>query len=294
MKDFKSGFVNIIGRPNAGKSTLLNLLIGEKLAAITSKAQTTRRRILGINSDEKKQIIYSDTPGIVKDPQYKLHNWMNAQIEGALQDADIIIYLTNEREKPEETSFFKKIQSAKIPVCIALNKCDLLNQEQILIEQNKWNQLLPHAAFFAISSLKNMQIDVLKKYIDNNLPVHPPYFDMDELTDATERFIASEFIRAEILKLYKQEIPYSVEVMVQAFEEKQNITVIKAMIFTERESHKNIIIGNKGASIKKLGMQARKEIEAWHGRKVFLELFIKVKEGWKDDDRSLQHFGYHQ
>lgn len=292
MKAFKAGYVNIIGKPNAGKSTLLNNLIGEKLAAITPKAQTTRRRMLGIVTTDEYQIIYSDTPGIVHDPQYKLHEWMNTQIEIALEDADILLYMTNAGEKTDQNTVLDKIKNASIPVCLLINKADMLDAETVRTEILRWQDHLPGKTVLAISALHDHELTDLKSFITDNLPLHPAYFDEDELTDVSERFIASEMIRAEILKQYKQEIPYSVEVMIEEFKEKETITVIRAIIFAGRESHKNIIIGPNGSAIKKVGMEARKEMEAWLGRKVFLELFVKVKENWKDDENTLRYFGY--
>ncbi|MFN0275518.1 MAG: GTPase Era [Chitinophagales bacterium] len=292
MKNFKAGFVNIIGKPNAGKSTLLNILVGEKLAAVTPKAQTTRRRLLGVVTTASHQIIYSDTPGIVKDPAYKLHEWMNAQIDTALQDADIILYLVNPGEKTENNPVLDKIILSNIPVCVVLNKADLIDKDAQDGEEEKWNQYLHGKKFISISALRKENIHVLEQFIEENLPEHPAYFPEDTLTDVSERFIASEMVRAEILKHYKQEIPYSVEVVVMEFKEKEDITVIKATIFAERESHKNIIIGPKGSAIKKVGVEARKEMEAWLGKKVFLELFVKIKENWKNDERNLKYFGY--
>lgn len=292
MKNFRAGYVNIIGKPNAGKSTLLNVLTGEKLASVTPKAQTTRRRILGIVTTDNYQIIYSDTPGIVKDPAYKLHNWMNMQIDIALQDADVILYLVNPGEKTENNPVLDKILRTDIPVCIVLNKADLINKENLAEEEANWKSHLQNKMYIAISALQNKNIRALQDFILTHLPEHPAYFPDDTITDVSERFIVSEMIRAEILKQYKQEIPYSVEVIVHEFKEKEDITVIKATIYTERESHKNIIIGPKGTAIKKVGVAARKEMENWLKKKVFLDLFIKVKDNWKDDDRSLKYFGY--
>ncbi|MBC8047826.1 MAG: GTPase Era [Fimbriimonadaceae bacterium] len=292
MENFKSGFVNIIGKPNAGKSTLLNILVGEKLASITPKAQTTRRRLLGIVTTDTHQIIYSDTPGIVKDPMYKLHEWMNTQIEVALHDADIILYMVNPGEKTENNPILEKIIKSKIPACIVLNKMDIIDEKRISEEEVKWKTFLPDTTLISISALQKKNIATLQEFIIDNLPVHPPYYDSDELTDVSERFMMSEMIRAEILKQYKQEIPYSVEVIVHEFKEKEDITVIKATIYTGKDSHKNIIIGPKGTGIKKVGTESRKEMEAWLGKKVFLELFVKVKENWKNDERSLKYFGY--
>lgn len=292
MKNFRAGYVNIIGKPNAGKSTLLNVLTGEKLASVTPKAQTTRRRILGIVTTDNYQIIYSDTPGIVKDPAYKLHSWMNMQIDIALQDADVILYLVNPGEKTENNPVLDKILRTDIPVCIVLNKADLINKENLAEEEANWKSHLQNKMYIAISALQNKNIRALQDFILTHLPEHPAYFPDDTITDVSERFIVSEMIRAEILKQYKQEIPYSVEVIVHEFKEKEDITVIKATIYTERESHKNIIIGPKGTAIKKVGVAARKEMENWLKKKVFLDLFIKVKDNWKDDDRSLKYFGY--
>ncbi|MBC8173251.1 MAG: GTPase Era [Chitinophagales bacterium] len=291
-ENFKAGFINIIGKPNAGKSTLLNLLVGERLAAITAKAQTTRRRILGIVTTDDYQIIYSDTPGIIDAPEYKLHEWMNAQIQTALEDADIILYITTPGEPKENNPTIEKLKKTNTPVFIVINKTDLVEELKILEEIKSWDAVLPGKKIIPVSALKNKNISTLQKNMITDLPVHPPYYETDELTDQTERAIVAEMVREKILEQYQQEIPYSAEVVVEEFKEKETITVIRAVIYVTKDSHKNIIIGNKGSAIKSLGTGARKNMEAWLGRKVFLELFVKVKENWKNDDRMLKHFGY--
>lgn len=290
---FKSGFVNIIGRPNVGKSTLMNALVGEKLAIITPKAQTTRKRILGIVQSESAQIIFSDTPGFIHQPQYKLHEWMNDQIRIALQDADILICMTMPGDEPDENDpLLKKLTEITIPLIIVINKTDTVSVDVIENIQRKWAKIFPGKQIFAISALKGKNIEALQKKINDLLPEHPGYFEKDELTDQTERFFAAEMIREKIFLNYQQEIPYSVETAVEEYKDKGDIIVIKAIIFVSRDAHKNIIIGKGGSAIKKTGMEARKDIEAFTGKKVFLELFVKVKDNWKNDDRMLKYFGY--
>ena len=290
---FKSGFVNIIGKPNAGKSTLMNFLVGERLSIITAKAQTTRRRIIGIVNTEEMQIIYSDTPGIVHDPQYKLHERMNAQIYTALEDADVLIYLATPDEEIEtENIFLLSFKNISIPFIIALNKIDKI-EENILAETiNIWQSTFPNAKVLGISVLKNKNLESLQTIIIENIPDHPAYYDTDALTDLSERFFVAEIIREKILEQYEKEIPYSVEVIVTAFKEKPEITVISAEIYVIRETQKIIIIGKGGSAIKKVGTESRKAIEEFIQKKVFLELHVKIKGDWKNDDRMLKHFGY--
>jgi len=290
---FKSGFVNIIGRPNAGKSTLMNVLVGEKLSIITHKAQTTRRRILGIVQSETSQIIFSDTPGIIEQPQYKLHEWMNDQIRIALLDADLILLMvTADDQLNEEDEVFQQLAEMKVPVMVVINKTDLISEVTLVQLITKWSAIFPEREIIPISAVKKTNIDVLQQRIIEQLPEHPPYFDKDELTDQTERFFAAEMIREKIFLNYKQEIPYSVETVVEEYKDKGDILVIKATIFVGRDAHKNIIIGKGGSAIKQTGIDARKDIEAFTGKKVFLELFVKVKENWKNDERTLKYFGY--
>ena len=291
---FRSGFVNIIGKPNVGKSTLMNALVGEKLAIITPKAQTTRKRILGIVQSDESQIIFSDTPGFIHQPQYKLHEWMNEQIQIALQDADILILMTMPGDDPDEDDpLLKKLTEIKIPLFIVINKIDTISKETVETIKNKWIEVFPGKEVFTISALKKKNIDILQKKIIEHIPEHPAYFEKDELTDQTERFFAAEMIREKIFLHYQQEIPYSVETAVEEYKDKGDIIVIKATIFVGRDAHKNIIIGKGGSAIKQVGVDARKDIEEFTGKKVFLELFVKVKENWKNDDRMLKYFGYH-
>lgn len=290
---FKSGFVNIIGKPNAGKSTLMNFLTGERLAIITSKAQTTRKRIIGIVNTEDMQIIYSDTPGIVVDPQYKLHEKMNAQIMTALEDADVLIYLATPDEKPDSGSeFYKQLLKTTVPLLIVINKTDLITAEELSELIAKWKSVFANAEVAGISLLQGIQLEWLQNKILQHIPEHPPYYETDALTDLPERFFVAEIVREKILEQYEKEIPYAVEIAVIAFKEKPDITVITAEIYVTRESQKMIVIGKGGSAIKKLGTAARKTIEEWLQKKVFLELHVKVKGDWKNDERMLRHFGY--
>lgn len=271
----------------------MNALVGEKLAIITPKAQTTRKRILGIVQSDESQIIFSDTPGFIHQPQYKLHEWMNEQIQIALQDADILLLMTMPGDDPDaDDPLLKKLAEIKIPLFIVINKIDTVSVATIEAIKNKWINVFPGKEVFTISALKKKNIDLLQKKINEFIPEHPPYFEKDELTDQTERFFAAEMIREKIFLHYQQEIPYSVETAVEEYKDKGDIIVIKATIFVGRDAHKNIIIGKGGTAIKKVGIDARKDIEEFTGKKVFLELFVKVKENWKNDDRMLKYFGY--
>ncbi len=290
---FKAGFVNIVGRPNVGKSTLMNALVGEKLSIITPKAQTTRRRILGIVSDAQHQIVFSDTPGLIDDPEYKLHHWMNAQVNMALSDADIIVFMTDNRDVlPAGHALINVLHNTKIPVLIVLNKCDLMQATEIAGLREKWTNLLPNKPVYEISARNGSGVDVLQAAIRDLLPEHPAYYDLDELTDQTERVIAAEIIREKIFLHYQQEIPYNCEVIVDAYKDKGDILAISAVIYVGRDTHKSIIIGKGGTAIKQLGIASRQDIEQFAGKKIFLELFVKVRDNWKNDDRSLRHFGY--
>ncbi len=288
---FKSGFINIIGKPNAGKSTLLNLFTGEKLSAISAKPQTTRKRILGIVNDENYQAIFSDTPGIIDIPQYKLHHWMNEQVKTALTDADIILLLVTPADDPEDVNFaLSAIKNISCPVIVAINKIDLMQMAEQYTAQ--WKAAFSKSEIFHISALQKINIDQLYKRLIELLPEHPPYFDTDELTDKSERFIAAEVVREKIMKNYRQEIPYSVEVNVDEYKDRGELIKIRAIIFVARQTQKSIIIGNKGEAIKKIGIEARKDLESFTGKKIFLELFVKVKENWKDDANKLRELGY--
>jgi len=291
--EHKAGYVALTGKPNAGKSTLMNLLIGEKLSIVTPKAQTTRHRILGIYSTPDCQIVFSDTPGIVE-VAYELHRSMMAAVMSSLHDADVVLYLvdvTAGRSKAED-EIIRKIKQAGLPVVVALNKCDLVSSEQIEIKKTEWKELFPGAAIHAISALKATGINDLLNHIISLLPVHPPYYDKDELTDRNLRFIASEIIREKIFLFYQQEIPYSCHVEIISFKEDPDMVRIAAVIHVARESQKGILIGKKGSAIKKVGTEARKEIERWTGRQVFLDLSVKVTPNWRDMQSHLRAFGY--
>ena len=287
----KAGFVNIIGSPNVGKSTLMNALVGEKLSIITSKAQTTRHRIMGIVSGDDFQIIYSDTPGYLK-PAYKLHDSMMKFVDSAFQDADIILLVTDITEKSVDADLVEKIRNAGGRVIIVINKIDLSDQEQVEQQVMQWKKTLPEAMVVPASALLKFNIDTVFSLILESLPESPPYFPKDTLTDKTQRFFVSEIIREKILLNFKQEIPYSVEVVVDQYKESQDIVHITAYIYVSRESQKAIMLGHRGKSIKKLGTDSRKDIEEWVGKKVYLGLTIKVKKDWRNDELQLKHFGY--
>ena len=288
----KAGFVNIIGNPNVGKSTLMNALMGEKLSIITHKAQTTRHRILGILNEDDYQIVFSDTPGIIK-PAYKLQESMMNFVHSAFQDADVLIYLVEigERELRDE-AFFEKIKNTEIPLLLLINKIDLDVQEEVEKQINHWKEQVPNAEILPIPALNKFNIDKILERIIELLPVSPAYYDKDAITDKPKRFFVSESIREKILKHYKKEIPYSVEVEVEEFEDEKEIIRIRAIIFVMRESQKGIIIGHKGAGIKRIGTEARKDLERFFDKKIFLETVVKVKKNWRDDDRQLKSFGY--
>ncbi|MBN2610509.1 MAG: GTPase Era [Bacteroidales bacterium] len=288
----KSGFVNILGNPNVGKSTLMNALVGEKLSIITSKAQTTRHRVMGIVNGEDFQIVYSDTPGIIK-PSYQLQTAMMKFVSTALTDADIILYVTDVVEKPDKNfQYLQKLQKAKIPVLVILNKIDLEQQDHITMLMNDWKQLLPKAEVIPVSALLNSNLVYLFDRILDLLPEGPPYYSKEALTDKTERFFVSEIIREKILLYYKKEIPYSVEVVVESFKESDSLVKIQSVIYVMRDSQKGIIIGHQGKALKKTGTEARKDIEKFLGKKVFLELFVKVNKDWRDKPGVIKNFGY--
>ncbi len=288
----KSGYVNIIGNPNVGKSSLMNVLVGEKLSIITSKAQTTRHRILGIVNEADFQIIFSDTPGIIHKPAYKMHELMNSFIRTALIDADLILWVIDINEKSDYQDTLEKIQNTDIPVMVLLNKVDLTTQEEVEIHLTEWKKRMPEAEIIPISVLHNFNVDGLMDKIIDKLPESPPYFPKDELTDKSMRFFVSEIIREKILLNYKQEIPYSTEVAIDSYEESEKLVKINAYIFVARESQKAIIIGKQGSAIKRLGTQARIDMESFIGKKVFLELHVKVVKDWRDNDTILKRFGY--
>lgn len=289
----KAGFVNIIGSPNVGKSTLMNTLIGEKLCIITQKAQTTRHRIIGILNNENYQIVFSDTPGILT-PHYKLHEAMMKQVMEAIEDADILLFMTEPEEKINEKHLplYKQINDSEIPVFLLINKTDISEAAKIESCKSQWQEIFPKARIFQISALLNLGVaDVLNAIIET-LPESPPFYSKEELTDRPVRFFVSEIIREKILLLYSQEIPYSVEIVIDSFKEEEHITKISATIFVARESQKAIILGHKGNAIKRLGIAARKDIENFLDKHVFLELTVKVRENWRDDEKILKRFGY--
>lgn len=289
----KSGFVNIVGNPNVGKSTLMNALVGEKLSIITSKAQTTRHRILGIVNGEDFQIVYSDTPGVLK-PNYRLQESMLNFSRSALLDADVLLYVTDVFDNNEKNGdFVEKVKNNTAPIILVINKIDLIDETKLIELVEKWKIVLPQAEIIPISALNKFNVDALLKRINELLPESPPFFDKDQLTDKPERFFVTEIIREKILLNYDKEIPYSAEVEVEQFLEEENLIRINALIYVERDSQKGIIIGHGGKSLKKVGMQARKDIEAFFEKKVFLELYVKVEKDWRNKDIKLRDFGYH-
>jgi len=288
----KSGFVNIIGNPNVGKSTLMNQLVGERLSIITPKAQTTRHRILGIVSGDDYQVVFSDTPGIVK-PVYRLHENMLKTINTALNDADLILYLTDVKETPQlELSVKNKLQHLRVPVILAINKADMAKQPEIELIIKNWEKVLNAEKIIPVSALYRYNVDELFNEILRLLPEGPAYYPKDALTDRPERFFVSEIIREKIFQNYSQEIPYSCQVEITSFIEGEKLDRISAVIYVMRDSQKGIIIGHKGEALKKTGTQARLDIEKFLGKKVFLELQVKVAEDWRNDERYLKKFGY--
>ncbi len=287
----KSGFVNILGKPNVGKSTLLNALIGEKLSITNPKAQTTRHRIIGIANGDDYQVVFSDTPGILK-PKYKLQEKMMEFVDGAFDDADILLFITDLEDKFDTDELFQKINNLKIPVVLAINKADLSDQAEIDGLLEIWKTRLPNAELFVISALRKYNVDGLLKKVIEILPECPPYYPKDDISDRNVRFFVTEMIREQILKNYSKEIPYSVEVVIESYKETPDIDHISALIFVERDSQKGIIIGHKGEALKRVGTYARKDIEKFIGKKIFLEMFVKVKKDWRNNDLLLKGFGY--
>lgn len=289
----RAGFVNIVGNPNVGKSTLMNDLVGERISIITSKAQTTRHRITGIVNTPDYQIVFSDTPGVLK-PKYKLQESMLEFSEGALTDADILLYVTDVVEDPDKhKDFLERVAKETVPVLLVINKVDLLkNNEELEALIDAWRKRLPNAEVFPVSAIQNFNVDNLKHRIIELLPPSPPFFGKDALTDKPMRFFVTEIIREKLLLNYDKEIPYSAEVLVEKFEEKENSIHIMAVIYVERDTQKGIIIGKGGEKIKKVGIEARQDIEKFFDKKVYLELFVKVEKDWRNRENKLRQFGY--
>ena len=290
----KAGFVNIVGNPNVGKSTLMNLLVGERISIATFKAQTTRHRIMGILNTDEAQIVFSDTPGVLK-PNYKLQEAMLRFSRSALRDADVLLYVTDMIETPEKNmEFIEEVNKMDVPVLVLINKIDLSNQVELTKRVEQLHELLPKAEILPISALAKFNVDVVLKRIMQLLPDSPPYFDKDQLTDKPARFFVTEIIREKILLYYDKEIPYVVESAVELFKETDTSIYINANIFVERESQKGIIIGHEGSALKKVATEARKELEKFFGKKIFIELRVKVNKDWRNSDRKLRMFGYNQ
>jgi GTP-binding protein Era len=290
----KSGFVNIIGNPNVGKSTLMNAMVGEKLSIITSKMQTTRHRIKGIVNGDDFQIVYSDTPGILK-PAYKLQETMLKSVDTALSDADVLLYVTDVAESTDKNiEYLEKLKTAEVPVMILINKIDLTDQPSLVKLVEHWNEMVPKAEIIPISAKEKFNLEYVFKRILDNLPEGLPYFPKDELTDRNERFFAQEIIREKILLFYDKEIPYSVEIEVESFRDEEKILRIAAVIHVSRETQKGIIIGHRGEALKRVGTSARIDMEEFFGKKVFLELFVRVTKEWRDKEIQLRNFGYEQ
>ena len=288
----KAGFVNIVGNPNVGKSTLMNQLVGEKISIATFKAQTTRHRIMGIVNTEDMQIVFSDTPGVLK-PNYKMQEMMLQFSESALADADILLYVTDVIERPEKnTDFLEKVAKMQIPVILLINKIDESDQKTLVALVEKWHGLLPKAEILPISAKNKFGTDVLMKRIKELLPESPAYFDKDQLTDKPAKFFVSEIIREKILRYYDKEVPYSVEVVVERFKEDEKKIHINAVIYVERDSQKGIIIGHQGQALKKVSTEARKSLEKFFDKKIYLETFVKVDKDWRNSQKELGNFGY--
>ena len=288
----KAGFVNIVGNPNVGKSTLMNLLVGERISIATFKAQTTRHRIMGILNTEEMQIVFSDTPGVLK-PNYKLQESMLNFSESALADADVLLYVTDVVEKPDKNiEFIEKVRKMQVPILLLINKIDLNNQEALVKCVEEWHELIPQAEIIPISALSKFGVDVVMKRIKDLLPDSPPYFDKDQWTDKPARFFVTEIIREKILLYYDKEIPYAVEVVVEQFKEDAKSIHINAVIYVERDSQKGIIIGKQGKALKKVSTEARKTLEKFFQKSIYLETFVKVDKDWRSSDKELKNFGY--
>ena len=292
QKAHKAGFVSIVGNPNVGKSTLMNAWIGEKLSIITPKAQTTRHRILGILNAEEYQLVLSDTPGVIK-PSYEMQNSMMDFVKTALEDADVLIYMLEIGEKQmKDQQLFEKIQRLSIPVIVLINKIDLADQAALVQSVEHWQEQFPKAKVFPISAITGFSVQEVLNYIIDLLPLSPPYFPKDQLTDKPERFFVNEAIREQILKHYDKEVPYAVEVMTEEFKEEEKIIKIRSIIMVERETQKGIVIGHKGEALKKVGIGARKKLQAFFSKKIHLELYVKVNKDWRSNNRQLKRFGY--
>lgn len=288
----KAGFVNIVGNPNVGKSTLMNLLVGERISIATFKAQTTRHRIMGILNTEDTQIVFSDTPGVLK-PNYKLQESMLNFSESALTDADVLLYVTDVVEKPDKNSeFLEKVRRMQVPVLLLVNKIDLSNQRELTSLVEEWHESLPSAEIIPISAANRFNVDVVLRRVRELLPDSPPYFGKDQWTDKPARFFVTEIIREKILLYYDKEIPYSVEVVVEQFKEDDKAIRINAVIYVERDSQKGIIIGKEGRALKKVATEARRSLEKFFGKSIYLETFVKVDKDWRNSDRELRNFGY--
>ena len=288
----KAGFVNIVGNPNVGKSTLMNLLVGERISIATFKAQTTRHRIMGILNTDEMQIVFSDTPGVLK-PNYKLQESMLNFSESALADADVLLYVTDVVEKPDKNiEFIEKVRKMQVPILLLINKIDLSNQELLIRCVEEWHELIPQAEIIPISAISKFGVDVVMKRIKDLLPDSPPYFDKDQWTDKPARFFVTEIIREKILLYYDKEIPYAVEVVVEQFKEEEKSIHINAVIYVERDSQKGIIIGKQGKALKKVSTEARKTLEKFFQKSIYLETFVKVDKDWRSSDKELKNFGY--
>ena len=288
----KAGFVNIVGNPNVGKSTLMNLLVGERISIATFKAQTNRHRIMGILNTDEMQIVFSDTPGVLK-PNYKLQESMLNFSESALADADVLLYVTDVVEKPDKNmEFIEKVRKMQVPILLLINKIDLSNQEALVKCVEEWHGLIPQAEIIPISAISKFGVDVVMKRIKDLLPDSPPYFDKDQWTDKPARFFVTEIIREKILLYYDKEIPYAVEVVVEQFKEEAKSIHINAVIYVERDSQKGIIIGKQGKALKKVSSEARKTLEKFFQKSIYLETFVKVDKDWRSSDKELKNFGY--
>ena len=290
----KAGFVNIVGNPNVGKSTLMNLLVGERISIATFKAQTTRHRIMGILNTEEAQVVFSDTPGVLK-PNYKLQEAMLRFSRSALRDADVLLYVTDMVETPEKNSdFIAEVRKLDVPILVLINKIYLSNQAELIKKVEQWHEIIPEAEILPISALAKFNVDVVMRRIMELLPESPPYFEKDALTDKPARFFVTEIIREKILLHYDKEIPYVCEAAVEYFKEKDGSIYIKALIFVERDSQKGIIIGHEGAALKRVATDSRRELEKFFGKRIFLEIYVKVDKDWRNSDKQLRRFGYDQ